>query len=163
MGFDMKFMKAALKEARKAEEKGECPIGAVIVKEGKIISRGHNLRETKQSPLAHAELIAIRKASKKLKSWRLVDCDLYVTLEPCPMCAGAIIQGRIEHVYFGAFDPKAGAAGSVTNLFLAGMFNHDVEVRGNVMGEACAAILSDFFRQLRAKKKGKHPANSEEL
>lgn len=154
MGFDIKFMKAALKEAKKAAEKGECPIGAVIVKDGKVIARGHNLRETKPSPLAHAELIAIRKAAKKLEAWRLLGCDLYVTLEPCPMCAGAIVQARIDHVYFGAYDPKAGAAGSVTNLFAAGMFNHDVQVKGGVLLDACRGILSDFFRDLRKRKKG---------
>jgi len=147
------YMKAALKEAQKAADKLECPIGAVLVFNDTIIARAHNLRETKPSALAHAEILAIEKATKKLKSWRLQDCDLYVTLEPCPMCAGAIIQSRIHAVYFGAYDYKSGAAGSVCNLFEPGMFNHDVAVTGGVMQENCAEILSAFFRQLRRIKK----------
>jgi len=147
------YMKAALKEAQKAADKLECPIGAVLVCDDKIIARAHNLRETKPSALAHAEILAIEKATKKLKSWRLEDCDLYVTLEPCPMCAGAIVQSRIRSVFFGAYDYKAGAAGSVCNLFEPGMFNHDVAVVGGVMQEECADILSNFFRRLRSMKK----------
>lgn len=148
----IKFMKEAIKEAKRAADKGECPVGAVIVYDNKIIARGHNLRETKRSPLAHAEIIAIKKAAKKLNAWRLLDCTLYVTLEPCPMCAGAIIQSRIKNVWFGAYDPKAGAAGSVVNLFEPGMFNYDVSVKGGIMADACAQILSDFFSKLRKKK-----------
>lgn len=152
MAFDIKFMHAAIKEAQKAADKGECPIGAVVVRDGKIVSRAHNLRETKKCAAYHAEMLAIEKANKKLGSWRLENCDLYVTLEPCAMCAGAIIQSRICNVYFGAFDKKAGAAGSVVDLFVPGMFNHNVSVTGGVMGDECGTILSDFFARLRSKK-----------
>lgn len=144
-------MNAALKEAKKAYEKGEAPVGAVIVKDGKIIARAHNLREIKNDPTGHAELTAIQKAAKKLKAWRLTDCDLYVTLEPCPMCAGAIIQSRIKRVYYGADDSKAGAAGSVINLF-ENEFNHKVEVYKGIMEEECAEILKVFFKELRKKE-----------
>ncbi len=149
----MKFMREALKEAKKAFLEGESPVGAVIVKDDRIIARGRNKREAANDPLAHAELIAIKKASKKLHSWRLSDCDLYVTLEPCPMCAGAIIQSRIRSVRYGARDPKAGAAGSVTDLFRAGMFNHDVIVEGGILEEECSRILKDFFACLRAAER----------
>lgn len=152
MEFHEVYMRAALMEAEKARKKGECPVGAVIVRNNAIIGRGHNLRERKQSVLMHAELEAIRKASHVRESWRLQDCDLYVTLEPCPMCAGAIIQSRIRRVYFGAYDKKAGAAGSVCDLFVPGLFNHTVDVTGGIMQEACAEILSKFFRQLRTKE-----------
>ena len=146
-------MRAAVAEAKKAAQKGECPIGAVIVLDGKILARGHNLRETKECVINHAEIIAIQKANKKLGSWRLDGCDLYVTLEPCAMCAGAIIQSRIRSVYFGAFDSKAGACGSVTDLFVPGLFNHTVAVNGGIQKEECGALLSDFFRNLRSQKK----------
>lgn len=149
-----KFMKEALKEARKAYEKEEIPIGAVIVKEGEIIARGHNEKETKKNTLKHAELIAIEKASKKLDSWRLQDCDLYVTLEPCPMCMGAILNARIKNLYFGAFDPKAGACGSVVNL-AEYPFNHKVQMQAGILQEDCAKILKEFFQELRSKKKTK--------
>ncbi len=155
MAFDIKFMHEAIKEAKKAAKKGECPIGAVIVSGGEIISRGHNLRETKNCAINHAEILAIEKANKKLGAWRLEGCDLYVTLEPCTMCSGAIIQSRIANVYFGAFDKKAGAAGSVVDLYVPGLFNHNVNVSGGVMKEECAALLSDFFGELRGRKKGK--------
>jgi len=148
---DNSFMLHALKEARKAYEKGEAPIGAVIVKDGKIIARAHNLRESKQNSTYHAEILAIDKACKKLGSWRLVDCDLYVTLEPCPMCAGAIIQSRIKRLFFGAADPKAGAAGSVVNLFNVETFNHKVDVIQGIMEDECSQILKQFFRELRKK------------
>ena len=153
MAFDEKFMRAAIAEAKKAESKGECPIGAVIVKDNKILARGHNLRETKASAINHAEILALQKANKKLGSWRLDGCDLYVTLEPCPMCAGAIIQSRIRNVYFGAFDAKAGVCGSVTDLFVPGLFNHNVAVSGGILREECSALLSGFFRRLREQKK----------
>lgn len=152
MAFDIKYMHEAIKEAQKAESKGECPIGAVIVREGKIISRAHNLRETKKCAAYHAEMLAIEKANKKNQSWRLENCDLYVTLEPCAMCSGAIIQSRIKNVYFGAFDKKAGAAGSVVDLFVPGMFNHNVSVTGGIMKEECSKMLSDFFARIRAEK-----------
>jgi len=147
------FMKEALKEAGKALKKQEAPIGAVIVKDGKIIARGHNLRESKQDSTLHAEMICIKKACKKLESWRLEDCDIYITLEPCPMCAGAILQSRIKNVYFGAFDPKAGAAGSLINILENDCFNHKSNVYGGILEEECASLLTGFFRELRASKK----------
>lgn len=143
-------MLAALKEAQKAFDIDEVPVGAVIVYQDKIIARGHNLRETKQSVLEHAELVAIKKANKKINSWRLEDCDLYVTLEPCPMCAGAIIQSRIKNVYFGAYDPKSGACGSVLSLFDY-RFNHLVHFKGGIMREDCEKIIKSFFQSLRNK------------
>ena len=143
-------MKAALAEAKKAYAKGEIPIGAVVVYQNKIIARGHNLREKKQSVLEHAELVAIKKANQKVGSWRLEECDLYVTLEPCPMCAGAIIQSRIKNLYFGAYDLKTGAAGSVLSLFNY-RFNHLVNVVGGIMQDDCSSIIKDFFKELRKK------------
>ncbi len=146
------YMKEALREADKAFEKGEAPVGAIIVKEGKIIARAYNLREKNLDPTAHAEILAIRKAAGKLDGWRLSGCDMYVTLEPCAMCAGAIIQARISRVFFGADDPKAGAAGSVVNLFEERRFNHRVEVEAGIMKEECSQILKDFFRNLRSQE-----------
>ena len=148
-----KFMKEALKEAKKAYDKLEVPVGCVIVKDGKIIARGHNLKETKKDTTNHAEIIAIKKASKKLESWRLNECDLYVTLEPCSMCAGAIINSRIRNVYYGASDEKTGAVGSVLNLFEDYTFNHKVNYKGQVLEEECEKILKDFFSELRKIKK----------
>ena len=145
------FMKRAYKEALKAYSKDEVPIGAVIVKDGKIIARGHNERELKQDATLHAEITAIRKACKKLGSWRLNDCDIYVTLEPCTMCAGALIQSRIRTLYIGALDPRAGAAGSVIDVFNVKEFNHKVEVVYGIMEEECSEILKKFFRELRAR------------
>lgn len=146
------FMNQALKEAHKAELIGEVPIGAVIVRDGKIIARGHNRREILQDVTLHAELVAIRKACRRLKSWRLDGCDLYVTLEPCVMCAGAIVQSRIRSVCFGAADPKAGAVGSIINIFELRQ-NHQVEWQGFVLQEACSQILKRFFAQRRAADK----------
>ena len=143
-------MKEALKEARKAALIGEVPVGAIIVFDNKIIARGHNTREIKQSVLGHAEINAIQKASKKIGSWRLEDCDIYVTLEPCSMCSGAIIQSRIKNLYFGAYDLKTGACGSVLNLFDY-TFNHKVNVNGGIMEEECSRIIKDFFKELRQK------------
>ena len=148
-----KFMKEALKEAKKAYEKLEVPVGAIIVKDGKIIARAHNQKETKYDTTKHAEILAIQKASKKLKSWRLLDCEMYVTLEPCSMCAGAIINSRIKKIYIGALDEKTGAAGSVLNLFEDYTFNHKVEVEKGIMQEQCATILKEFFKFLRNTKK----------
>lgn len=148
-----KFMKQALKEAKKAYEKIEVPVGAVIVKDGKIIARAHNLKETKTDTTKHAEILAIQKASKKLESWRLLDCEMYITLEPCSMCAGAIINSRIKKIYIGALDEKTGAAGSVLNLFEDYKFNHKVEVEKGVMQKECENILKDFFKMLRKYKK----------
>ena len=148
-----KFMKQALKEAKKAYEKLEVPVVAVIVKDGKIIAKAHNLKETKTDTTKHAEILAIQKASKKLESWRLLDCEMYITLEPCSMCAGAIINSRIKKIYIGALDEKTGAAGSVLNLFEDYKFNHKVEVEKGVMQEECENILKDFFKMLRKYKK----------
>lgn len=143
-------MREALKEAKKAYLLGEVPVGAVIVYDNKIIARGHNTREIKQSVLGHAEINAIQKASKKIGSWRLEDCDIYVTLEPCPMCSGAIIQSRIKNLYYGATDSKTGACGSVLNLF-ENPFNHKVNVIGGVLEDECSRIIKDFFKELRQK------------
>lgn len=148
-----KFMKEALIEAKKAYDKLEIPVGAVIVKDGKIIARAHNLKETKFDTTKHAEILAIQKASKKLKSWRLLDCEMYVTLEPCSMCAGAIINSRIKKIYIGTRDEKTGAAGSVLNLFEDYPFNHKVEVKKGIMQSECENILKDFFKMLRKIKK----------
>lgn len=146
------FMQAALAEAHKAYCKGEAPIGAVIVKNGRIIARAHNLRERRQNALNHAEILAIGTACRKLKSWRLDGCDLYVTLEPCSMCSGAIIQARIARLYFGASDPKAGCVGSLTNLLETPCLTHKVEYHSGLLGEECSQILKNFFRDLRQGK-----------
>lgn len=148
-----RFMKEALKEAKKAYDKLEVPVGCVIVKDGKIISRAHNLKETKKDTTKHAEILAIQKASKKLKTWRLYDCDMYVTLEPCSMCAGALIQARIRKVYIGTMDEKTGACGSVLNLLEDYKFNHKVEVQYGICKNDCEKILKDFFKNLRKSKK----------
>ncbi|OXM86448.1 tRNA-specific adenosine deaminase [Paenibacillus rigui] len=144
-------MRAAMEEAQKAEAKLEVPIGCVIVWQDQIIGRGHNLRETTCDPLAHAELIAIKQASEHLEAWRLLDCRLYVTLEPCPMCAGAIVQSRIPQVIYGTTDPKAGCAGTLMNLLQEERFNHRVDVVSGVLQEECSAMLTQFFRKLRGK------------
>ncbi len=144
-------MKQALIEARKAYGKDEVPIGAVIVKDGKVIARGHNTRQQTQNAVNHAEMIAIQKACKKVGSWRLCDCDLYVTLEPCPMCAGACINSRLNAVYFGAYDAKAGCAGTLYNLPEDERFNHRLKVEGGILQQECVKILSDFFKQKRQK------------
>jgi len=154
MGNNNAFMHEALKEAMLAKEKGEIPVGCVIVHNNQIIARSHNLRESSQVSLYHAEILAIQEACEKLKSWRLTDCDMYVTLEPCVMCAGAIVNSRIRRLYFGAFDPKAGAAGSVVDVFALRELNHKVEVYMGIEEEACSAILRDFFNDLRAGKNG---------
>lgn len=148
-----KFMKAALKEAKKAYDKLEVPVGAVIVKDRKIIARAHNLKETKNDTTKHAEILAIQKASKKLNSWRLIDCEMYVTLEPCSMCAGALINSRIKKVYIGASDKKTGAVGSVFNLLEDYTFNHKVEYEKGVLQDECESILKEFFKELRKIKK----------
>lgn len=150
-----KFMKEALKEAKKAYEKLEVPVGAVIVKDGKIIARAHNLKETKFDTTKHAEILAIQKASKKLNSWRLLDCEMYVTLEPCSMCAGALINSRVKKVYIGASDEKTGAVGSVFNLLDDYTFNHKVAYENGIMKDECEDILKDFFRTLRKNKSNK--------
>jgi tRNA(adenine34) deaminase len=146
------WMRKAIAEAAKAEAKDEVPIGCVIVKDGKIIARGHNLRETSQDPVGHAELIAIRKAARKLGSWRLLDTVLYVTLEPCTMCMGAVILARIPTVVFGCYDPKGGAAGSIYDLSSNPRLNHRVELLSGILERDCSSILSNFFAELRMRK-----------
>ena len=149
---DEEYMREALLLARKAFEMGEVPVGAVAVWEGKIVGRGMNLRETEKNALRHAEIMAIDEACRNLGGWRLWKCDLYVTLEPCPMCAGAIINSRVKRVIFGASDPKAGSCGSLTNLFEM-PYNHKPEVVSGVLEEECSGILSEFFARLREKRK----------
>ncbi len=145
-------MRAAIREAKKAYALDEVPIGCVIVREGKIIARGYNRRNTDGNALAHAELAAIRKACKKCGDWRLEDCTMYITLEPCPMCAGAIVQSRMQKVVIAAMNPKAGCAGSVVNLLQMQGLNHQVEMERGLLEEECAGLLRDFFRELRRKK-----------
>lgn len=150
---DEKYMREALKEARKAYKLGEVPIGCVIVYEGKIIGRGYNRRNTDKTTLAHAEISAIKKASKIIGDWRLEDCILYVTLEPCQMCSGAIIQARIKRVVMGAMNPKAGCGGSLLNILENDLFNHRAEVTRGVLDDECSLILTKFFKELRVRNK----------
>ena len=150
---DEKYMKEALKQAKKAYAIDEVPIGCVIVQNNKIIARGYNRRNTDKNTLAHAELAAIKKASKKTGDWRLEDCEMYVTLEPCQMCAGAIVQSRMKRVVIACMNQKAGCAGSVLNLLQMQQFNHQVEITYGVLEEDCSKMLSQFFRELREKKK----------
>lgn len=157
-----KFMKEAIRQAKKAYALREVPIGCVIVYEGKIIARGYNRRNTDKNTTSHAEINAIRKASKKLGDWRLEGCTLYVTLEPCQMCAGAIVQARIDKVVIGGMNPKAGCAGSVLNLLEMDGFNHKVEVERGVLEEECSTMLSGFFKELRMEK-AKAKAKAKEL
>lgn len=150
---DEEYMREAIIEAKRAEGKAEVPIGAIIVLNGEIIARAHNLRECKQNAIAHAELLAIDQACKKMKSWRLENAELYVTLEPCPMCSGAIILSRIKRVIYGAADPKGGCAGTLMNLLQDERFNHKSEITSGVLEEECSLLLSDFFKGIREKKK----------
>ena len=150
---DEKYMKAAIKQAKKAYALDEVPIGCVIVQNDKIIARGYNRRNTDKNTLAHAELSAIKKASKKTGDWRLEDCTMYVTLEPCQMCAGAIVQSRLKKVVIACMNPKAGCAGSVLNLLQMKQFNHQVEMETGILEEECSQMLSNFFKELRQKKK----------
>ena len=150
---DEKYMREAIRQAKKAYKLDETPIGCVIVHDGRIIGRGYNRRNTDKSPLAHAEITAIKKASKKLGDWRLEECTLYVTLEPCQMCAGAIIQSRVTRVVVGCMNPKAGCAGSVLNLLDVKAFNHQAELTTGVLEEECSALMTGFFKELREKKK----------
>lgn len=156
MNSDETFMREAVKQAKKAYAREETPIGCVITYEGKIIARGYNKRNEKKNTLAHAEIQAIHKASKVLGDWRLEGCTMYVTLEPCPMCAGAILQARIPRVVIGSMNPKAGCAGSVVNLLCMEGFNHKVEIEKGVLEEECSQMMSGFFRELRLKKKVFH-------
>ena len=159
----IKYMKEALKLAKKAYALGEVPIGCVIVYEDKIIGRGYNRRNTDKNTLAHAEITAINRASKKIGDWRLEGCTLYVTLEPCQMCAGAIVQSRITNVVMGCMNPKAGCGGSVLNILEMPEFNHQVKVTRGVMEEECSQILQDFFKELRIRNKEEKAARKAEL
>lgn len=159
---DELFMKKALVQANKAYALTEVPIGCVIVKDNKVIATGYNRRRTDCSTLAHAELIAIRKASKKLGDWRLEGCSMYVTLEPCQMCAGALVQSRIDKVYIGTMNPKAGCAGSLLNLLNVPAFNHQVETEYGILTEECSALLSSFFKELRESRKQAQNGSSHE-
>jgi len=150
---DEKYMRLAIDEALKAKDKLEVPIGAVIVQNDEVIAAAYNLRETEQRSVAHAELLAIDEACKKLGTWRLEDATLYVTLEPCPMCAGAIVLSRVKRVVFGAYDPKGGCAGTLLNLLEFEKFNHQAEVVGGMLEEECGSLLTTFFRELRQRKK----------
>ena len=152
MTADERYMREALRQAKKAYALEEVPIGCVIVREDRIIARGYNRRNTDKNTLSHAELIAIRKASRKTGDWRLEDCTMYITLEPCQMCAGAIVQARMGRVVSGAMNPKAGCAGSVLNLLEMPEFNHQAEVERGILEEACSGILTEFFRNLRGKR-----------
>ena len=153
MTSDESFMKQAVKQAKKAYDKLETPIGCVIVHEDKIIARGYNKRNMKKNTLAHAEILAINKASKVLGDWRLEDCTMYVTLEPCPMCAGAIVQARIPRVVIGSMNPKAGCAGSVLNLLQQDGLNHQVEITKGVLAEECSGLMTSFFQRTAKKEK----------
>lgn len=158
---DIKYMRAALKEAKKAYALGEVPIGCVIVYQDKIIGRGYNRRNTDKSTLSHAEITAIRKASKKMGDWRLENCTLYVTLEPCQMCAGAVVQARIKRVVMACMNPKAGCAGSILNVLNMPEFNHQVEVTRGILEEECAGMLTTFFKELRIRNKLEKEAGAE--
>lgn len=149
------FMNEAIKEALKAKELDEVPIGAIIVKDGEIIGRGYNLRETSHNATTHAEMIAIQEANKTLENWRLEDCEMFVTLEPCIMCSGAIQLSRLKKIYFGPTDPKGGAAGTLVNLLQDDRFNHQVEIESGVLEAECREMLTSFFKKLREKKKYK--------
>lgn len=153
MNENEKYMREAIRQAKKAAALDEVPIGCVIVYDGKIIARGYNRRNIDKSSLAHAEIIAIKKAGKVIGDWRLEDCTMYVTLEPCQMCAGAIVQARIPKVVIGSMNPKAGCCGSILNLLQMDRFNHQVEMETGVLGEECSEMLSGYFRELRERKK----------
>ncbi len=150
---DERWMQVALQEAEAAAQKGEVPVGAVVVHNGQLIAKSHNLRELNKDPLAHAELLAIAEAAEHLDRWRLIDCTLYVTLEPCPMCAGAIVNSRLDRIVFGASDPRAGSCGSILNIVEDERLNHRPEVTRGILQPQCSEILSNFFRALRAKRK----------
>lgn len=163
MSVQEKYMKQAIKLAEKAAELGEVPIGCVIEYQGKVIGRGYNRRTTDKSTLAHAEIIAIKKACKKMGDWRLEDCTMYVTLEPCQMCAGAIVQARVKKVVIGCMNPKAGCAGSILNVLQMDAFNHQVEIERGVLEEECSRMLTSFFKSLRQKLKVEKEENKKAL
>lgn len=149
---DIKFMKIAIKEAKKGTRYDEVPIGAVIVKDGKVIAKAHNKKEEKKCANYHAEIVAIEKACKKVGDWRLIGCDIYVTLEPCAMCTGALINARVDNIYFGAYDEKAGCCGSLYNLMEDGKFNHSSNVQGGILEKECGQMLTEYFRAKRGKR-----------
>lgn len=161
MGADEKYMKEAIKQAQKAYALGEVPIGCVIVYQDKIIGRGYNRRNTDKNTLAHAEITAINKASKKMGDWRLEGCTLYVTLEPCQMCSGAIVQARITEVVMGCMNPKAGCAGSILNILEMPQFNHQVRVRRGILEDSCSDMLKTFFKELRIRNRNEKNASAE--
>ncbi len=149
-----RFMKEAIKQAKKGFDKGECPIGCVIVRDGKVLVRAHNMKLSKCNPILHAEVVAIDKACRKIGDWRLNDCDMYVTLEPCTMCSGAIVQSRIRKVYFGAYEPKSGAVCSCNDIFnVEHGHNHKVDFEGGILEEECGALMKAFFKMLRDRRK----------
>ncbi|MDL2225875.1 tRNA adenosine(34) deaminase TadA [Eubacteriales bacterium OttesenSCG-928-M02] len=150
---DEKFMRAAIQQAKKAASLDEVPVGAVVVYDGKIIARGYNQRERKKDPTAHAELIAVKRAAKRLGDWRLTGCTVYVTLEPCPMCAGVMVNARVQRVVFGGYDPKAGYGGTLHNAMQDAALNHRCAVSGGVLEAECAALLTSFFREKRQRNK----------
>lgn len=156
MNQDEKYMKEAIRQAKKAYALGEVPIGCVIVYDGKVIGRGYNRRTIDKNVLAHAEIAAIRKACKKVGDWRLEDCTMYVTLEPCQMCSGAIVQSRMKRVVIGCMNPKAGCAGSILNLLQMEEFNHQAEIEVGILGEECSRMMKRFFQELREKKRQEH-------
>lgn len=159
---DAAFMRAALQEALAAYEKGEVPVGAVVVRNGAIVGRGHNMRETLQDPTAHAEMLALTAAAEAVEEWRLENCDLFVTLEPCPMCAGAIVNARVRRVVFGAADPKAGACGTLYNLVQDTRLNHRAELTAGVLADECSEVLKSFFRECREgtiQRRGRRTSN----
>ena len=151
-----KYMRAAIEQAKMAEEQDEVPVGAIVVYNDEIIGAGFNYKENTQNPIDHAEIRAIKQAAEKIGSWRLIDCDIFITLEPCPMCAGAIVQSRIRSVYFGAYDPKAGCGGSILNILEEPRFNHRCEFKGGILEEECAFLLKNYFA-----KKRKPPISTE--
>lgn len=163
METDEKFMREALRQAKKAYRLDEVPIGCVIVHDGEVIARGYNRRNTDKSTLSHAELNAIRKAARKLGDWRIEECTMYVTLEPCPMCAGAIVQARIPRCVIGCMNPKAGCAGSVMNLLQTEGFNHQVEITTGVLEEECSSMMKRFFKELRVRDAERKKKRAEEL
>lgn len=160
---DSELMGLALEEARKAAALGEVPVGAVVARNGEVVAAAHNTRETEKNALHHAELLAIDAACKKLGGWRLWECELFVTLEPCPMCAGAIVQARIPRVVIGCMNPKAGCAGSVLDMLHEDGFNHQAEVETGVLGEECSRMMKDFFKELREEGKRKKAEKTEEI
>ena len=158
---EKKFMREAIKRAKRAASLGELPVGAVIVKDGRVIASGYNKREIKKNAILHAEMIAIDRACRKLGGWRLTGCDMYVTLEPCPMCAGAAINARLDNIYFGAYDEKSGCTGSRVNLLEMNLLSHTIHSEGGIMEDECSGLIKEFFAELRKKGKEKKAQNEQ--